>query len=218
MLNLTDVPPENALRARTIQREKSRGAAASVAIHAAIAAVLVVSLHHHVGFIAPYKLPGKPTGTNFVLAYLPDRAPAQSAASHQETAAPTPPAIESPLKLPTETPLPASRNTQASPDPNATTGADALGSGNIQFALTQYFPAPHPDLSVLAHGTRGDVILRVIIGTDGRITDLKLLSGLGSGVDETVIATVEHWTFHPATQNGTPVASEQELRFHYERG
>jgi protein TonB len=37
-------------------------------------------------------------------------------------------------------------------------------------------------------------------------------------VDESVLATVQTWTFKPATKDGKPVASEQQLLFHYERG
>ena len=44
-----------------------------------------------------------------------------------------------------------------------------------------------------------------------------MAKGLGYGVDEAVMATVQQWTFHPATRNGQPVPSEQELLFHYER-
>ncbi len=60
--------------------------------------------------------------------------------------------------------------------------------------------------------------MRVVIDTNGKISDLKMMSGLGDGIDETVISTVQQWVFHPALQNGHPVASEQELHFHYERG
>jgi protein TonB len=34
----------------------------------------------------------------------------------------------------------------------------------------------------------------------------------------TVIATIQNWVFQPATSNGQPIVSEQELLFHYERG
>jgi protein TonB len=44
-----------------------------------------------------------------------------------------------------------------------------------------------------------------------------MTSGLGPAIDENVIATVQQWTFHPATKDGQPVASEQELHFHYEK-
>src|SRR5206468_1430965 len=82
----------------------------------------------------------------------------------------------------------------AAPNPDATTGADSLGSGNINIALASYFPTPKPDLSTLPHGTKGDVILDIVIDTTGKIADIKMTSGLGHGIDETIIATVQQWT------------------------
>ena len=66
-------------------------------------------------------------------------------------------------------------------------------------------------------GTKGDVILDIVIDPTGKIADIKMTSGLGHGIDETIIATVQQWTFRPATRDGQPVASEQELHFHYEK-
>jgi periplasmic protein TonB len=105
----------------------------------------------------------------------------------------------------------------ASTQPDSTAGADALGSGDINIALASYFPTPQPDLSALPRGTKGDVILDIVIDSTGKIADVKMASGLGYGIDETIIATVHQWTFHPATKDGQPVASEQELHFHYEK-
>jgi periplasmic protein TonB len=113
----------------------------------------------------------------------------------------------------------ASTNTTspASAQPDSAAGADSLGSGNINIALVSYFPTPKPDLSTLPRGTKGDVILDIVIDTTGKIADIKMTSGLGHGIDENVIATVQQWTFRPATKDGQPVASEQELHFHYEK-
>jgi protein TonB len=61
------------------------------------------------------------------------------------------------------------------------------------------------------------VVIDIVIDATGKIVQLSMAKGVGHGVDEAVIATVQHWTFHPATRNGQPVASEQELLFHYER-
>jgi periplasmic protein TonB len=132
--------------------------------------------------------------------------------AQSNTPVPTPPT----QKPKTETASP-NTNSPASPNPNSTTGADSLGSGNINIALVSFFPSPRPDLSALPRGTKGDVILDVVIDTTGKIADIKMTSGLGHGIDETVIATVQQWTFHPATRDGQPIASEQELRFHYEK-
>jgi protein TonB len=100
----------------------------------------------------------------------------------------------------------------------AATGADALGDGDTTVALLVLHPPPHPDLSQLPSGTRGDVIVDIVIDRTGRIAKFNLERGLGHGVDDTVLATIQGWTFQPATRNGVPVASEQELLFHYERG
>lgn len=100
---------------------------------------------------------------------------------------------------------------------DATPGNDALGTGDINIALLSVFPTPKPDLSQLPRGAKGDVVLDVVIDENGKIAKLTMERGVGHGVDESVIATVRNWEFHPATRNGKPVASEQELLFHFER-
>ncbi len=195
----------------------------AVAIAAGMHLVLLLAvLHRSTPWIAPVRLPGTEQGHNLVLTYLPGRAPVATVTADRKT----PPLLaEAKSPLPQlATPKPQrvepspNTNSPASANPDSTSGADALGSGNINIALLSFFPAPKPDLSTLPHGTRGDVILDIVIDANGKISDLKITSGLGHGVDETVIATVQQWTFHPATRNGQPVASEQELHFHYERG
>lgn len=167
--------------------------------------------------IAPVRLPGTAKGSRMLLTYSPGRAPAQvrTTLKSPRTAVvkPSPkPKVETekPEPLQVATPSPASAN------PDATTGNDALGTGDVNIALLSFFPVPKPDLTQLPHGTRGDVVIDVVIDADGKIVQLKMAKGLGYGVDETVMATVQQWTFHPATRNGRPVPSEQELLFHYE--
>ena len=82
------------------------------------------------------------------------------------------------------------------------TGIDAQGDGDMSIALMQFFPDPQPDLSRLPHGSRGDVVLEAVIDAGGHIAQLVVKQGLGYGVDETVVATVEHWTFQPAMRDG----------------
>ena len=96
-------------------------------------------------------------------------------------------------------------------------GQSGLGDGDITIALQKYFPYPRPSLSTLPHGAAGDVILTAVIDEHGKITGLTLLQGLGPAIDNEVIQTVNQWTYTPATKNGVPVASVQELHFHYER-
>jgi protein TonB len=183
--------------------------------------LLGVLIHQRASFVAPIRLPGSEHGSNLMVTYLPGRAPVQATTPNpktepQQAATKTALPMTPTPKLKTNTASP-NTNSPATPNPDSTTGADSLGSGNINIALASYFPAPKPDLSVLPRGTKGDVILDIVIDTAGKITDIKMTSGLGHSIDETVIATVQQWTFHPATKDGQPVASEQELHFHYEK-
>jgi periplasmic protein TonB len=183
--------------------------------------LLGVLLHQRASWIAPIRLPGSEHGSNLLLTYSPGRAPIKTTAPNPKTqpkqaTAPTPlPSTPTPTPKPSTT----SPNSQspASTQPDSAAGADSLGSGNINIALASYFPPPKPDLSALPRGTKGDVILDIVIDSAGKIADIKMTSGLGHGIDENVIATVQQWTFHPATKDGQPVASEQELHFHYEK-
>ncbi|WP_158793285.1 energy transducer TonB [Granulicella sp. L60] len=191
---------------------------ASVVLHLLLIGLLI---HKGASWIAPIRLPGSEHGSNLILTYLPGRAPLQASAPNPKT---PPKHASSTTPLPTSlaktvTTAAASPNTSSptSAQPDSAAGADALGSGNINIALASFFPTPQPDLSALPRGTKGDVILDIVIDTAGKIADIKMTRGLGHGVDESVIATVQQWTFHPATKDGQPVASEQELHFHYEK-
>jgi protein TonB len=110
---------------------------------------------------------------------------------------------------------PASDISTSSPAAASASANDALGSENIQIALTTYSPSPKPDLSRLPHGTQGEVVLDVTIDPTGQVADLQILATLGYGVDGAVAQTVRTWKFSPATRDGVPVASVQELHFHY---
>jgi protein TonB len=99
--------------------------------------------------------------------------------------------------------------------PDSNSGSDSWGSGAIQIALTTYSPSPAPDLSVLPHGIQGDVVVDVTIDPSGKVADLAVLHTLGYGIESSVIGTLRTWTFRPATKDGNPIASVQELHFHF---
>jgi protein TonB len=202
----------------TVQRRTPNYAIASSLLHLLLIAVL---LHQRASWVAPIRLPGSPHGTNLLLTYSPGKAPLQTSTPNPKTqpkrAESTTPVPTPVTQRPKETTPSPNTSSPASTQPDSTAGADSLGSGNVNIALLSYFPTPKPDLSTLPHGTKGDVILDILIDTTGKIADIKMTSGLGHGIDESVIATIQQWTFHPATKDGQPVASEQELHFHYEK-
>jgi protein TonB len=201
----------------------------SLGAHAAAALALFLSLRAHP--VRVFSLPGTNLGTRLELTYLPGRAPAP--VSHSENkvkpkavatrSAPIP--AKSTIHLPQSpqltTTLTAPSPNIASPPaaaPDSSSGSDSWGAGAIQIAFTTYSPSPAPDLSAIPYGVQGDVIIDVTIDSNGRVTDLTVLHTIGYGVETSVMNTLKTWTFRPATKDGTPIASVQELHFHYGRG
>ncbi|AXC11666.1 hypothetical protein ACPOL_2342 [Acidisarcina polymorpha] len=121
------------------------------------------------------------------------------------------------MTLPATAPAPVLTNeaTSASTGKSGTEANDALGNEDIQIALTTYSPSPKPDLSRLPRGAQGDVVIDITIDPTGKVADLQILQSLGYGVEGMVADTVRGWKFRPATKDGIPVASIQELHFHY---
>jgi protein TonB len=54
-------------------------------------------------------------------------------------------------------------------------------------------------------GIEGDVVVEVIVRADGSVGQVRLLQGLGAGLDERAVAAVRQWRFDPARRHGTPV-------------
>jgi protein TonB len=192
---------------------QSRGGLSSAGIHLVVL-LGMLGVFGRGSRIAPYKLPGTAQGVRLLTFYSPG--------------SPEHPVSDIPKKTPVQ-PTPSSSHSIAAPAAPKETGGpptetgkgstaeSGLGEGEIRIALQTYFPFPKPNLSSLPHGTKSDVILNAVIDENGKIADLTVLKGLGDPIDDEVIATVKQWTFAPATRNGTPIASEQELHFHYER-
>jgi periplasmic protein TonB len=59
---------------------------------------------------------------------------------------------------------------------------------------------------------QGTVLLTIEVGEDGKPHGIRVVSGLGLGLDEKAIEAVSQWRFKPATRNGRPVASSRDHR------
>lgn len=203
----------------------------SVAAHLAVVAAVLAFTHRHP--IQVFNLPGTASGTHLDVVYLPGSASLPSAQPKTKIPPPVRPAVA--VLRPTESPLPpAAQALPLPPRPHLTftppapapdhspssaaadvTGSDSFGSGDIQIAFTTYSPSPAPDLSMLPPGTQADVVLDVTIDSNGRVADLQVLKTPGYGIESSIIRTVRTWLFRPATKDGVPIASVQELHFHY---
>ena len=78
--------------------------------------------------------------------------------------------------------------------------------------------APEPEFSEEARKAKyqGVCTLGLIVGTDGRPSNIRVLSSLGMGLDEKAIEAVKMWKFEPAMKDGHPVRVEiaVEVDFH----
>jgi TonB family protein len=54
-------------------------------------------------------------------------------------------------------------------------------------------------------GLEGDVLLEIVVRRDGTVGDVKILKGLGGGLDRRAVEAVRKWRFSPAQRFGTPV-------------
>jgi protein TonB len=185
---------------------------ASAVLHIAVLAAL---LYVRSPRVEPARYPGTKLGGHISLTYSPGRARTQTSLAAVK---PAPAKLTSPVKSVIPAPTAAGMVSPASAKPNAAQGGDALGEGDVTVALATFFPAPKPDLAQLPRGTRGDVIVDVVIDEQGRIVQTQVTQSMGDSIDGSVLATIQTWTFKPATRNGVAVSSEQELLFHYERG
>lgn len=125
-------------------------------------------------------------------------------------------------------PLPARKNagnvTTAAARPEEQPGGSPYGSLSygaiLGFEVRPALPVISIDPVVgpdLLNGMIGDEVIEVTIDRDGTITQMKVLQSMGLPVDQRVLAALENWHFAPATRNGVPIPSKQDVHYHFPR-
>jgi len=51
----------------------------------------------------------------------------------------------------------------------------------------------------------GEVVVEIVVRSDGRVGDVRILQRLGSGLDDRAVEAVRQWLFEPAQRLGVPV-------------
>jgi protein TonB len=95
-------------------------------------------------------------------------------------------------------------------------GVYPAGKSGVTVPRLIYSPEPVFSDEARKAKTQGVVVLMLVVGKDGRPSDIYVQRSLGMGLDEKAIEAVNHWRFHPATLNGQPVATQiaVEVEFH----
>jgi len=100
--------------------------------------------------------------------------------------------------------------------PYGTLSYGKVFNSEVRPALPIVSPDPVFDPEV-AHSSAGDVIVEVTIDEAGNIVARQILQSLGPAIDDRVMAALEKWHFLPATRNGTPIPSKQDVYYHFPR-
>lgn len=83
-------------------------------------------------------------------------------------------------------------------------GAYRPGSGITPPRVVREVKADYTE-EARRRGVTGEVVMEVLVRRDGSVGDVRLLQGLGLGLDERAAAAVRQWRFAPAERQGIPV-------------
>jgi TonB family protein len=90
-------------------------------------------------------------------------------------------------------------------------------SNKYSYPKCIFCPTAEYDRRAADKGLEGTVLLNVIVGTNGKASDIIVVKGLPNGLTQKAIEAVGRWTFKPAlTPQGQPVEVRQtiEVTFH----
>jgi TonB family protein len=98
--------------------------------------------------------------------------------------------------------------------PNSPHSSNASGPGD---ADARGIYTPQPDYTEEAREARreGVCTLSLIVGLDGKTSNLVVVKKLGLGLDEKAVEAVRKWKFEPARKNGRPVLTHLTLSIQF---
>ena len=121
--------------------------------------------------------------------------------------------------LPVEEEHPKTAGGGAPKTPHTGDGAGQAISGNgsdnddVHPAFPTYAPRPPVSDRSLLPASEAKIVVDVDLDALGQVTRETLVKGIGNKLDQIVLDTVKTWRFQPATVNGKPVPSQDELIF-----
>ena len=82
---------------------------------------------------------------------------------------------------------------------------------NVIAPVATYTPEPEFSEQARKQGFQGTVVLEVVIDKSGTISRIRIVRGLGMGLDQQAVEAVKTWRFQPARRDGAPVAVEMNI-------
>ncbi len=113
---------------------------------------------------------------------------------------PPPPAPPAPPPAPPAAPAP-----PAPPPPPDRETVYSVG-GSVRAPTVEYQPLPPYTQAARDAKVEGAVLLQCVVRKDGSVDSVRVIRGLGYGLDEAAMnAVTSQWRFKPGTRNGKPV-------------
>ncbi len=85
----------------------------------------------------------------------------------------------------------------------------------VKPAIPIRFADPTVSRAELPPGVEGNIIVEITIDEVGNVIATRVLQSLGYGLEDKVLAAVRQWRFRPATRDGVPIPSQQDVYFHF---
>jgi protein TonB len=63
---------------------------------------------------------------------------------------------------------------------------------------------------------QGNVLVSILVNTNGLPSNVKVIRGIGMGLDEKAVEAVKQWKFKPAMENGKPVLVEVDVEVNFQ--
>jgi protein TonB len=76
--------------------------------------------------------------------------------------------------------------------------------------LTHRVEPKYPD-AAREEGREGSVLVSAVVETNGTLSTIKVVKGMGAGFDENAVEALKEWKFQPSTKDGGPVAVYVEI-------
>jgi len=103
----------------------------------------------------------------------------------------------------------------AAGSPYGSVGEGASTGAEVRPALPLATVEPVVGAEDLQGIAEGNEVIEITIDENGNIAAKTVMQSLGAAIDAKVLAALENWHFRPATRDGVPIPSRQDVVYHF---
>jgi TonB family protein len=80
-----------------------------------------------------------------------------------------------------------------------------IEAGKVSAPKRLYTPSPDYSVEARQAGYQGEVVLSLVVNTQGNTENISIVKPVGMGLDEKAVEKVQTWKFKPGMRDGSPV-------------